>query len=469
VSECTATGSVTLDRERGWLCTLASASQTFYRSLYDPDTGELHIERQGDFWDAVEIARAGGATGRGRTVAVIDCGFDTTVERLRVAAGVAVAEDGDARRHGWHGTVVALLVNEIAPDAHLVLVDAAGPDGGLSRSRVGEILRSSAVRRADVVNLSMEFVSESRPAAVDVDFAVLLGADPPRESFLRELVTWRDHSGIYGSGCEFPCAICAAVDALDPRTLVVTVAGNLPDRTAVCPSAHPRAIGLGFENRPTAFVDEMTTVGAATPDDFSQNLRVELSVPQPRGFLGTSFAAPLVSGFAALLADPAEMAALTRLRAGLAPLMNLSSSLRGRPSISHELAGTVLAGFAAYADGFPEAHQHWRVPRPDPCAPCALFLHDWYRNYTAVVAVLTEPAAAVVRCGNAALVLPTSADVACNHGVALRAFAATMPDGSADRRRCLELAADEYRRALARQPRNGTAAAGLAAIAEDTT
>lgn len=456
---------MTLDREHGQLCTLASASRTFYRSLYDPDSGRLRIDRQGDLWDAVQIARAAGATGQGHTVAVIDCGFDTTVDRLRVAAGVDVAAEGDAARYGWHGTVVALLVNEIAPDARLVLVDAAGPDGGLSRSVVGEILRSPAVRRADVVNLSMEFISESRPDPVDVDFAVLLGTDPPREPFLRELASWRDHSGMYGDGCAFPCAICAALDALEPRTVVVTAAGNLPDRTAVCPSAHPRAIGLGFENRPTAFVDEMTTVGAATPDDFTQNLRVELSVPQPRGFLGTSFAAPLVSGFAALLADPAEVAVLTRLRAGLAPLMNLSSSLRGRPSIGAELAGTVLAGFAAYGNGFPEAHQHWRVPRPDPCASCALFLHDWYRNYTAVLAVLAEPAAAVVRCGNAALVLPTSADVACNHALALRAFAATLPDGSADRRRCLELAAGEYRRALARQPENGTAAAGLAATA----
>lgn len=238
-------GSVTLDHEHGQLCTLASASQTFYRSLYDPDTGELRIDRQGDLWDAVEIARASGATGRGRTVAVIDCGFDTTVERLRVAAGVEAAADGDAKRYGWHGTVVALLINEIAPDARLVLVDAAGPDGGLSRSGVGEILRSPAVRGTDVVNLSMEFVSDSPPDVVDVDLAVLLSTDPPREPFLRELVTWRDHPGIYGNGCAFPCAICAAIDALDPRTVVVTAAGNLPDRTAVCPSAHPRAIGLG--------------------------------------------------------------------------------------------------------------------------------------------------------------------------------------------------------------------------------
>jgi hypothetical protein len=450
--------------EQGRLCTLASASRTFFESLFG--TGQLRMDHDGDFWDAVAVAHASGAYGGGREVAIVDSGFDMTIDRLRDASSPdSITRSDTLEPHGRHGTVVALLVNMIAPAARLLLLDAGSSQAGPTRTKVGELLQSERVRRADIVNLSMEFVSDCPRSAPEVDIAVLVDPDPPTDRFVEELRHWRDGAGLYApGGCQRPCMICLAIDALPSDTLVIAAAGNDENLQAVCPSANSRTVGLGFENRPVRYADGMTTVGSSLPDDFEQTLMVELGIPQPAGFLGTSFAAPLVSGLAALLTNPMDVAVCTRLRAGLAPLINLSMTMRSTPIVTKSVLTTALAGFAEYAAGFPPAHQHWLHQPPKPCAVCSFFVHDWYRNYTAVAATQIEPAEATAICTLGTAVLPRSADLACNRGAALRRLATSTLDNPAARARHLADATEEYQRALRLQPGNLTAAHALAEL-----
>ena len=80
---------------------------------------------QGPLWSVVSHAQRSGLSGKGRTVAVIDSGFDLGINRLNVASLGSCAQESQVGGPVQHGTLVALLINEVAPEATLDLYEVS--------------------------------------------------------------------------------------------------------------------------------------------------------------------------------------------------------------------------------------------------------------------------------------------------------------------------------------------------------
>jgi serine protease AprX len=102
-------------------------------------------------------------TGRGVGVAIIDTGIDATHPRLRGRVALSLDFTRGLRLGGrdenGHGTHVASLVREVAPQAHLVSLKAMGADGSGQTSNVLEaldwIMENRKLWNIKVVNISL--------------------------------------------------------------------------------------------------------------------------------------------------------------------------------------------------------------------------------------------------------------------------------------------------------------------------
>lgn len=247
----------------------------------------------------VPLLHEHGIDGSGVTVAIIDTG----VEPLPQLHGSVVAQvnfssapaAGD--QHG-HGTFVAGLVHQSAPGARIVSIKLSGADGAVDVTQVIAALHWLALHghefSIDVVNLSFGNDSTQSPDHSPLNFAVQR--------------VW------------------------DAGMVVVASAGNLEDGVGRVskPGDDPLIITAGASSDAgTSFVDDdsvapfspsgPTLAGYAKPDVVAPGTRVtsirvpgstiDVAYPQARvgstGFRGsgTSFAAPLVAGAAAVLLE----------------------------------------------------------------------------------------------------------------------------------------------------------------------
>ena len=448
-----------IDRDAvGTLAGDPQATQSFWETVLDHSTGQLRLSRKGRIWDAVAVAGRTGATGAGRCIAVIDVGFDQTVAELRRNIHPASRVRQDTIVPGErHGTVVALLVRAVAPEAQLLLIDACGSapaSKDLRQRDVADAIRTASAAKADVVNLSLQFPTT---AVVDdgrwIDHDVLSMVAPPREAFLSQVDAWIAHREIYADArCRTYCAICNALEKVPDTTLVVAAAGNR--FAATCPACFRRVIGTGFESTTTVERDGVVLTVSGLPRTMTLQLRTELVVEEPPGFLGTSFAAPLISGLASLLPSPVDVADMAWLANGMTPLLQVAGIHRGTPSrdIPPGAADTLLQGLSRFAEAVPERHQHWKQPFvAEPCAICALLMVDWFDAYTSHLLWrgADEEALGVARI--AAILAPDVASVNGNLGEARRRAAEAAPD-PAQRREHLLLAEVAYGRAVDRSP-----------------
>jgi len=187
------------------------------------------------------------------------------------------------------------------------------------------------------------------------------------------------------------------------------------------------------------------------PQNFVQNLNTEVVIPHPKELRGTSFAAPLTAGFAALLDDPCDFADMARFKAATVPLAWLLSTLCGAADTASGWA-TLWAGFEAFAGALPERHQHWRAAPIAPCPTCALMLEDWYKNYASLLLVVGRADKAIEATEVAAAVMPHSPAMFGLLGEAERRVAAAEPPGSVEARRLRGDAARHFSRALELRP-----------------
>lgn len=130
-------------------------------------TGQVNLEESLDITAAHEVA-----TGRGVTVALIDTGFDMDhpllVDRLLPGVDVldghrrvsdwrnGIDEDGDGlidESHG-HGTFIAGVIAQVAPDAQILPIRAMEADGVADMHVVIDAIDEAVLRGADVINLS---------------------------------------------------------------------------------------------------------------------------------------------------------------------------------------------------------------------------------------------------------------------------------------------------------------------------
>ena len=117
---------------------------------YDRVAGRWTLSKAGEFWDAVRLAHSLGQTGAGVRVAVIDGGFDPGIAAL--AASRRFGDDDPVTRA--HGSVVALLVREVAPDAELLLYTVTRA-GRVDLGLVADAITDAVGRGAAVINLSL--------------------------------------------------------------------------------------------------------------------------------------------------------------------------------------------------------------------------------------------------------------------------------------------------------------------------
>jgi Subtilase family len=426
----------------GYLSTATETSETFFRTVYERRATSLAIDKTGVFWEAVRVAAEGGKTGRGQRIAVLDSGFDMDIEALAgIASPGSVTTAATVDRSGHHGTVVALLIHEVAPDAELLLLDV----NPLSRASVGAALAMALSLDADIVNMSLEFSSDCpRAPKSGYDISVVLAEDPGVQPFLRNLDIWvKSTEPFEPGGCRRTCELCAALKGLSPKPLVVSAAGNVFE--IACPACHDRCVGVGFEAQTIVHTGDGNLLARNLPYGFSQNLVTEISIPQPAGFFGTSFASPLIAGFAAVV-NSEDFLQLARMPFAMAPISILLQRIQQSGRGTATQAEAVFEGFRRLTAEVPRSHHHWEEGPFVPCAVCSLFMVDWYRDFLDILTGSGRAGAAVHVGAAAELVLPNSAAVTGNFAVAARTLAASTDDPS-DKRRLLEVAADRFRRA----------------------
>ncbi len=235
--------------------------------------------------------------------------------------------------------------------------------------------------------------------------------------------------------------------------MVVAAAGNV--HPLVCPACFTRTVGVAFHRESTTVTSDGRVVKGQLPATGRGNLlQAEVTVAEPPGFDGTSFAAPLLSGFAALTTSPHDVEALARSGTALTPVLQLAQlhaqcSERG----GARAIATLHQGMLAFAEGIPAGHRHWeRAIVSQTCPECALFLIDWYNALVSLLMATGVPEQAVPIARIAAVLAPFSPSVAGNLGEGLRRWALGEPQESPRRGEHFREAALAFERAVQLSP-----------------
>lgn len=409
-----------------------TASHDWLATVFDPVTEQLRIDRRGPFWEAVDagVQRALINPPPRRTVAVVDSGFDLSIRRLAEAVHPdSQVPARNTRQHGRHGTAVALLINEIAPDARLLLIDVM-PNGRLWKQAVADGLRQTAASGADIVNLSLEFPTTAAPRRLESTPHSVLDAYSSQAVVDDVGRFFRAVDAYATDGCPRQCAVCDAIRELPPHVVVFAASGNLA--TYACPACTRRSVGVAFHAQSLFDAGGMVVL-AEDLDDVPSNLAWEAAVPVPPGMNGTSFAAPLLAGLAAITDDPVAFGDIARFPFALSPTSIVGDRARRAINAPAELIDAWAAGLDAFATHIPTPHRHWSEGDPAPCPTCAFGLMDFYHQVTCLRMALGNFDHAIAIARTATALAPTSPMAAGNLALACLAAGsqAPTPDGDA--------------------------------------
>lgn len=419
----------------GELANDPARTQKFLNRVLDRGSGRLKLQRHGRIWEAAATAQKLGATGEGRLVAVIDGGFDLTVpglaNRLHPASNIR-AETVEPT--SGHGTAVAFLVREVAPDCELLLIDVSALKPGLIQPEdVGNAINLARAHGSNVINLSLQFPTDCplRDTAW-IRENVLASAAPDAADYVAQVGAWIDHAEPYlGARCGSACAICDALSAVPASTLVVAASGNWEAQS--CPACFDRVVGVGFHRTRRVEVKGSVFTTSEFPLSKGPVGRAELLVEEPPGFLGTSFAAPLLSGLGVLALEPAILADMARMSRAITPILTLADTQWSRgPDALPEGAPTILHhGLLRFAAAVPPTHQHFDQDWVrQACMECTLLLIDWYDVFVSMLVSSGNPKDALNLARIAAVLAPETASVSGNYGLA--AAAAANQEGADD-------------------------------------
>lgn len=344
---------------------------------YDSANNTWKLPRTGEFWQAVELARQRGRDGAGQTIAVVDDGFDMAIPALsRHSLLPHIVEP----QPFTHGTVVALLILAVAPGARLLLYPtrtAAGWDA----HAITRALQAIAQTDAAIVNLSLG--QAHKPAALS-RFDAFIAALPPWPDMAEaEVPYWiASHLGDLAAqggwrsllhAPDSPLADPVAALVRSGRT-VVAATGNAGGHV-YDPALRPGVIAAGF-HRVARAADAGMERAVLKPPTYSQSEFRDIGVQQPPGVLGSSFAAPLVSGFVALMGCRSDLQAYGRLAwsAGLAEQLMAQLGGDGAP-LPRQLQATAML-FDQAVQAAPHAH----AVADGPCPECALLSASAFIN-----------------------------------------------------------------------------------------
>lgn len=375
---------------------------------YAARTATWDLVKDSHFWSVVESAHTLGRDGSGKTIAVIDSGFDVALPALAQHATPEAVLPGAPTAHG---TVVALLALEVAPRAHLQMY-ATSVGGRLSTERVITAIERAVNEGADIINLSMGVGkpdAELRaPAGTRANQAYERGA-------LLDPDDWRSMYDI-----PLTPLWAAARAAVEAGVTVVASAGNYSQYTFV-PAAVPGVVSVGFHTVSRA-VDPLTGVEEATSatPSFSQSLGADVLVIQPAHVLGSSFACPLISGFAAIMHDRRELPSFVRcVRRGAngSDVMKLLEPGEDEADLIQLTDSLFKAAFAT------APHPHHARPADGPCPECSLFANPMYIDFGIFTAQTGNPHVGSVLAATARRVAPWDSSAAATFGVISAALA----------------------------------------------
>lgn len=336
--------------------------------------------RRGTFWSAVGIAHEQGRLGQGKRIAILDSGFDLSQDLL---VGARVNSRTTSKADAMHGTAVAMIVAIVAPRAELLLCDVMGLDGRPDVDLIASSLDEVASENVDVICMSFgDRLPRLRLNREDLPILQLFesGGEPSDlRSVLREWIAGGGFKGHMNGGCTGAGEICLALDRLSGgRSLLVAAAGNNEDLVS-CPAVHDSVLAVGFHLYSSAIVNAERILEATDIPTPNQSLYADLTIDQVPGFAGTSFAAPLVAGFAALLDNPKDMhvGALIYQAVQIAKQRHMDLC---PPPVATDLSIEPFTGVNALyeevSELIEEAHSHGESAAVDPCAYCSLLLHD---------------------------------------------------------------------------------------------
>ena len=175
-------------------------------------------------------------------------------------------------------------------------------------------------------------------------------------------------------------------------------------------------VSVGFhtvlrEVDPVTGVDEASS---AAPN-YSQSLGADVLLVQPAHVLGSSFACPLISGFAAVMRDRRELPAYlrcVRTAANGSDLLKLSEP--GEDSA--DFITLIDAQFKAAFGTAP--HAHYEQPEDGPCPECSLFANPMFDSDFGIFTAQTgNPQVASVLTATARRIAPWDPHAAGTFGI----------------------------------------------------
>ncbi len=373
---------------------------------YDRASGTWSLPKEGEFWEAVALAHRLGRTGRGRRIAVIDGAFDTQVPALakqHVACRAPSSEPSD------HGTAVALLVHEVAPEAELHLYSVS-LGGAIDANLVEAALEEIALADFDVVNISFGQAHDWSE----------VGKAPERspateQTFYEHLASWcREAKGRIAVDAQ-PLFLCRLARRVAERgATVVAAIGNRFDKV-YSPAIDDSVIACGFHTVGRRVNSGGEEVAWSVPRFDQSPMNADVLLIQPAGVLGSSFSAPLVAGFAALMTDRRELPAFCE-SARLAGLASAAEPTLGSRWNAQEHG----AVDAIYRDALLAApHRHLPESNAGPCPECALLARPAYVDWGLFKAKAGDLAGAEVVLRIARAFAPFDVHAAANLGVVL--------------------------------------------------
>jgi|GEM_PF-1660378 len=218
------------------------------------------------------------ATGQGVTVAVIDTGFNVMHPMIQsqVESGFDFVDgdtdvrdepnfedddgDGSVDETLGHGTHLAGIVAQVAPDARIIPIRALNSDGVGSLHAVVSSIEYAIGRGADVINLS------------------------------------------FGTSTDEPALRAVIAEAARQNIVVVAAAGNESTTSARIPSSYPQVLGVAAHDPATSTVADFGNWGEAVDVSAIGVVVKSAAGDNDIGVLtGSSVAAPVVAAQAALL------------------------------------------------------------------------------------------------------------------------------------------------------------------------
>ncbi|MEJ2717439.1 MAG: S8 family serine peptidase [Deltaproteobacteria bacterium] len=359
-------------------------------------------------------------------MAIIDSGCRLDIPRLkkRVDQFKSFVPGGADKDPIGHGTAVALLISEVAPDARLDIYNVVRRDGDMDQHTIAHAIREASRTDADVINLSLGV-----PRSLE-----LTRIDPDQLADILEM-EWFKFKELYLT--EKPqCDLCnAATEACDTGKLVFAAAGEIKDtktNTVFCPARSTPVTGVGFVGQGESTLH--STSDGGLKNSITAPLPLPGQVPlfdvpveQIPAVVGTSFACPLYAGVGALGLAKGELEDYIKS-------MHYSASPMRLHNNSHYVAlspSQVKSTFQAYDKALyyvphvhctvqAKLHPGTAITDPSGCATCGFFVEPQFVNQGLWLLERNQIDDGISLLEVARSIAPWSANAAANLGAAHR-------------------------------------------------